>query len=65
MAGNADAVARTMREASDLVYNMINLDKPVVVTPGASRCRLVFGDDGSDNERLGNIERRRRGRLGG
>ncbi|MEK7387139.1 MAG: enoyl-CoA hydratase-related protein, partial [candidate division NC10 bacterium] len=30
MAGNPDAVARTMREASDLVYNMINLDKPVV-----------------------------------
>jgi len=30
MAGNAEAVARTMREASDLVYNMINLDKPVV-----------------------------------
>jgi len=30
MAGNADAAARTMREASDLVYNMINLDKPVV-----------------------------------
>jgi enoyl-CoA hydratase len=30
MAGNPDAIARTMREASDLVYNMINLDKPVV-----------------------------------
>jgi enoyl-CoA hydratase len=30
MAGNPDAVARTMREASDLVYNIINLDKPVV-----------------------------------
>ncbi len=30
MAGNPDAVARTMREAADLVYNMINLDKPVV-----------------------------------
>jgi enoyl-CoA hydratase len=30
MAGNPVAVARTMREASDLVYNMINLDKPVV-----------------------------------
>src|SRR2546429_9764995 len=30
MAGNPDAAARTMREASDLVYNMINLDKPVV-----------------------------------
>src|SRR6266571_5055228 len=30
MAGNPDAMARTMREASDLVYNMINLDKPVV-----------------------------------
>src|SRR5215468_1015738 len=30
MAGNADAAARTMREASDLVYNLINLDKPVV-----------------------------------
>src|SRR5213596_1425816 len=27
---NPDAAARTMREASDLVYNMINLDKPVV-----------------------------------
>jgi enoyl-CoA hydratase len=30
MAGNPDALSRTMREASDLVYNMINLDKPVV-----------------------------------
>jgi enoyl-CoA hydratase len=30
MAGNAAAAARTMREASDLVYNIINLDKPVV-----------------------------------
>ena len=30
MAGNAAAVARTIREASDLVYNLINLDKPVV-----------------------------------
>lgn len=30
MAGDPAAVARTMREASDLVYNMINLDKPVV-----------------------------------
>ena len=30
MAGNADAAARTMREASDLVYNILNLDKPVV-----------------------------------
>jgi enoyl-CoA hydratase len=30
MAGNADAVARTMREAADLVYNIVNLDKPVV-----------------------------------
>ncbi|HEV8441651.1 MAG TPA: enoyl-CoA hydratase/isomerase family protein [Methylomirabilota bacterium] len=30
MAGNAQAAARTMREASDLVYNLINLDKPVV-----------------------------------
>jgi enoyl-CoA hydratase len=27
---NPAAVARTMREASDLVYNMINLDKPIV-----------------------------------
>ena len=30
MAGNPDALTRTMREASDLGYNMINLDKPVV-----------------------------------
>jgi enoyl-CoA hydratase len=30
--GNAEAVARTMREASDLVYNMIALDKPIVST---------------------------------
>jgi enoyl-CoA hydratase len=30
MAGNAEAAARTMREASDLVYNLINLDKPVI-----------------------------------
>jgi enoyl-CoA hydratase/carnithine racemase len=30
MAGNPEAGARTMREASDLVYNIINLDKPVI-----------------------------------
>ena len=30
MAGNAEAAERTMREASDLVYNLINLEKPVV-----------------------------------
>ncbi len=30
MAGNFEAAGRTMREASDLVYNLINLDKPVV-----------------------------------
>src|SRR3989304_4770599 len=30
MAGTAAAATRTMREASDLVYNIINLDKPVV-----------------------------------
>jgi enoyl-CoA hydratase len=29
-AGNPAAVARTLREASDLVYNMLDLDKPVV-----------------------------------
>ncbi len=29
-AGNPEAISRTMREASDLVYNLINLDKPVV-----------------------------------
>jgi enoyl-CoA hydratase len=30
IAANPDAGRRTMREASDLVYNLINLDKPVV-----------------------------------
>src|SRR5437879_6670443 len=30
MTANHEAVARTLREASDLVYNMINLDKPVI-----------------------------------
>jgi enoyl-CoA hydratase len=30
MASSPEAVARTIREASDLVYNLINLDKPVV-----------------------------------
>jgi len=30
MAGNPVPVTRMLREASDLVYNMINLDKPVV-----------------------------------
>ena len=29
-AGNPAAIARTLREASDLVYNMLDLDKPVV-----------------------------------
>ena len=28
--GNADVVAAAMREAGDIVHNMINLDKPVV-----------------------------------
>ncbi len=30
MAGDPEALVRTMREASDLVYNLINLEKPVV-----------------------------------
>jgi enoyl-CoA hydratase/carnithine racemase len=30
MAGNPTAVAQAMREAGDIVYNMINLDKPIV-----------------------------------
>jgi enoyl-CoA hydratase len=30
MAGNPVAVAQAMREAADIVYNMINLDKPIV-----------------------------------
>jgi enoyl-CoA hydratase len=30
MAGNPEAAGRTMREASDLVYNLVNLEKPVV-----------------------------------
>ena len=30
MAGNIDAVSRTMREASDLVYHIINCEKPVI-----------------------------------
>jgi enoyl-CoA hydratase len=30
MAGNPSAVAQAMREAGDIVYNMINLDKPVI-----------------------------------
>ena len=30
MAGNPEAAARTMREAADLVYNIINLDKLVI-----------------------------------
>jgi enoyl-CoA hydratase len=30
MAGNAAAVSRTLREAADIVYNMINLEKPIV-----------------------------------
>jgi enoyl-CoA hydratase len=30
MTTNHEAVARTLREAADLVYNMINLDKPVI-----------------------------------
>jgi enoyl-CoA hydratase len=28
--GDAAAIARTMKEASDIVYNIINLDKPVI-----------------------------------
>ena len=30
MAGDAAAVSRTLREAADIVYNMINLEKPIV-----------------------------------
>jgi enoyl-CoA hydratase len=30
MTGNPAAVAQAMREAGDIVYNMINLDKPIV-----------------------------------
>jgi enoyl-CoA hydratase len=30
LAGNAAAATRTLREAADIVYNMINLDKPIV-----------------------------------
>jgi enoyl-CoA hydratase len=30
MVGNPETVGRAMREAADIVYNMINLDKPVV-----------------------------------
>jgi enoyl-CoA hydratase len=30
MAGDAAAISRTMREAADIVYNMINLEKPIV-----------------------------------
>lgn len=30
MAGNAAAVSRTLREAADIVYNMVNLEKPIV-----------------------------------
>jgi len=49
MAGNPDALTRTMREASDLVYNMINLDKPVVsaingVAVGAGLVAALLAD---------------------
>ena len=49
MAGNAEAAARTMREASDLVYNLINLDKPVVAAingaaVGAGRVVALLSD---------------------
>ena len=49
MAGNPDALSRTMREASDLVYNMINLDKPVVsaingVAVGAGLVVAIMAD---------------------
>ena len=30
MAGNADAVQRSLREAAAIVYNMMNLDKPII-----------------------------------
>src|SRR5215468_6597478 len=30
MAGNSAAVERSLREAADIVYNMINLDKPII-----------------------------------
>src|SRR5271167_4252830 len=30
MAGNASEIAQTWREAGDIVYNMINLDKPII-----------------------------------
>jgi enoyl-CoA hydratase len=30
MAGNTTAIGRSLREAADIVYNMVNLDKPIV-----------------------------------
>lgn len=30
MAGDAEAVSRTLREAADIVYNMIHLEKPII-----------------------------------
>ena len=30
MAGNPTAIAQALREAGDIVYNMINLDKPII-----------------------------------
>src|SRR5215470_12191412 len=30
MAGNPTVVARSLREAADIVYNMVNLDKPII-----------------------------------
>src|SRR5262245_40466370 len=30
MAGNTQAIGRSLREAADIVYNMVNLEKPIV-----------------------------------
>src|SRR5437763_5099618 len=49
MAGNSAAVAQAMREAGDIVYNMINCDKPIVsaingVAVGAGLAVAIMAD---------------------
>ena len=49
MAGNAAAVERSLREAAAIVYNMINLDKPVIsaingVAVGAGLAAALMAD---------------------
>ena len=42
MAGSAANIGQAWREAGDIVYNMINLDKPIISAIKAARSRIAM-----------------------